>query len=79
MAISVPKFHRIRLTGSAGAEVGYIAMDDPLWFGHYYNGKNACHSSIDNVAERVAKNLHEYLKVFPNAIIGDGEPIRPAG
>jgi hypothetical protein len=58
----------------AGAEVGYIAMDEPLWFGHYYNGKNACHSSIDNVAERVAKNLHEYLKVFPNAIIGDGEP-----
>ncbi|MBV9982221.1 hypothetical protein [Bradyrhizobium sp.] len=57
-----------------GAEVGYIAMDEPLWFGHYYNGKNACRSSIDNVAERVAKNLHEYLKVFPNAIIGDGEP-----
>jgi hypothetical protein len=58
----------------AGAEVGYIVMDEPLWFGHYYNGKNACHSSIDNVAERVAENLHEYLKVFPNAIIGDGEP-----
>jgi hypothetical protein len=57
-----------------GAELSYIAMDEPLWFGHYYNGKNACHSSIDNVAERVAKNLHEYLKVFPNAIIGDGEP-----
>ena len=49
-------------------------MDEPLWFGHYYNGKNACHSSIDNVAERVAKNMHEYLKVFPNAIIADGEP-----
>jgi hypothetical protein len=57
-----------------GAELSYIAMDEPLYFGHYYNGKNACHSSIDNVAERVAKNLHEYLKVFPNAIIGDGEP-----
>jgi len=57
-----------------GAEVGYIAMDEPLWFGHYYNGKIACHSSIDNVAERVAKNMHEYLKVFPDAIIADGEP-----
>ncbi|MBV8701060.1 hypothetical protein [Bradyrhizobium sp.] len=57
-----------------GAEIGYIAMDEPLWFGHYYDGKNACHSSIDNVADRVAKNLHEYLKVFPNASIGDGEP-----
>ncbi len=58
----------------AGAEVSYIAMDEPLWFGHYYDGPHACHSSIDNVAERVAENLNEYLKVFPNAIIGDGEP-----
>ena len=58
----------------AGVEIGYIGMDEPLWFGHYYNGKNACHSSIDNVAERVAKNLHEYLKVFPNAAVGDIEP-----
>jgi hypothetical protein len=57
-----------------GAEPSYIAMDEPLWFGHYYNGKNACHSSIANVAERVAKNLDEYLKVFPNIIVGDGEP-----
>jgi hypothetical protein len=57
-----------------GAEPRYIAMDEPLWFGHYYNGKNACHSSIANVAERVAKNLDEYLKVFPNVTIGDGEP-----
>jgi|HubBroStandDraft_6_1064221.scaffolds.fasta_scaffold00070_54 hypothetical protein len=57
-----------------GAEPSYIAMDEPLWFGHYYNGKNACHSSIASVAERVAKNLREYLKVFPNVTIGDGEP-----
>ncbi|MFL9875111.1 hypothetical protein [Paraburkholderia megapolitana] len=58
----------------AGAEVGYIAMDEPLWFGHYYSGKNACDSSIDNVAERVAKDLNEYLKVFPDAIVGEAEP-----
>ncbi|MBV8919849.1 hypothetical protein [Bradyrhizobium sp.] len=58
----------------AGATLDYIAMDEPLWFGHYYNGKLACHSSIENVAERVAANLREYQKVFPHVIIGDGEP-----
>ena len=58
----------------AGAEVGYIAMDEPLWFGHYFDGPHACHSSIDDVADRVAENLNEYLKVFPNAVVGDGEP-----
>lgn len=44
----------------AGINLRYIAMDEPLWFGHYYNGKNACHSSIDDVAERVAANLAAY-------------------
>jgi hypothetical protein len=58
-----------------GAEPIYISMDEPLYFGHYFDGKNACHSSIDNVADRVAKNMKEYLKVFPNVIIGDGEPV----
>jgi hypothetical protein len=58
----------------AGATVQYIAMDEPLWFGHYYNEKNACHSSVAEVADRVAANLREYLKVFPDAIIADGEP-----
>jgi hypothetical protein len=58
----------------AGASVQYIAMDEPLWFGHYYNEKNACHSSVAEVVDRVAANLREYLKVFPDAIIGDGEP-----
>ena len=36
----------------AGASVSYISMDEPLWFGHYYSDKNACRSSIDNLAER---------------------------
>jgi hypothetical protein len=34
----------------AGGTLQYIAMDEPLWFGHYYNEKNACHSSIDKSA-----------------------------
>ena len=59
----------------AGAAPQFVFMDEPLWFGHYYSEKNACHSSIENVAERVAANLLEYLKLFPNVIIGDGEPL----
>jgi hypothetical protein len=58
----------------AGGTLQYIVMDEPLWFGHYYKGPKACHSSIENVAQRVAANLAEYQKVFPDVIIGDGEP-----
>jgi hypothetical protein len=59
----------------AGVNLRYIAMDEPLWFGHYYNEKNACRSSIDNVAERVAANLAAYVRLFPDVVIGDTVPI----
>ncbi len=58
----------------AGGALQFIAMDEPLWFGHYYNEKNACHSSIENVVDRVAANIREYQKVFPDVVIGDIEP-----
>jgi hypothetical protein len=55
----------------AGGELQYIAMDEPLFFGHYYNEKNACRSSIRNVVDRVAANLREYQKIFPDAVLHD--------
>jgi len=60
---------------AAGGELAYIAMDEPLFYGHYYDGPNACHSSIENVAERAAAIMREYKKVFPQVVIGDIEPI----
>lgn len=62
------KIHR------AGGDLRYIAMDEPLWNGHFYSGTNACHSSIANVAERVGSVLSEYRRTFPNVVIGDVEP-----
>ena len=59
---------------AAGGELSYVTMDGPLFSGHYYNGQNACHSSIHNVADRAAAVMREYQKVFPNVIIGDTEP-----
>jgi hypothetical protein len=58
----------------AGASVSYISMDEPLWLGHYYSDKNACRSSIDNLAERTAAIVKVYTAAFPNAIVGDTEP-----
>jgi hypothetical protein len=58
----------------AGGSLSFIAMDEPLWFGHYYNGKNACHSSIDDVAQRVSVIIKIYTAAFPQVIVGDTEP-----
>jgi hypothetical protein len=50
-------------------------MDEPLFYGHYYDGRNACHSSIVNVAERAVAIMAEYKKLFPHVVIGDIEPV----
>jgi hypothetical protein len=57
-----------------GGRISYVGMDEPLYFGHYYMGKNACQSSIDNVAERVAAILREYTAAFPDLTVLDTEP-----
>lgn len=59
---------------AAGGDLAYVTMDGPLYSGHYFNGPNACHSSIENVAERAAAIMREYQKVFPNVVIADTEP-----
>lgn len=60
---------------AAGGRIDHIMMDEPLFYGHYYDGVNACHSTIDNVARRAARLVSEYTKVFPDVIIGDTEPV----
>jgi hypothetical protein len=60
---------------AAGGTLTYVTMDEPLYFGHYYDGMNACHSSIENVAERAAAIIHEYCAVFPELQVGDTEPV----
>lgn len=60
-----------------GGELAYIGIDEALWFGRWYAGKNACHSSIDAIAADVAANFRAYQAVFPNVRLGDVEPFGP--
>src|SRR6202043_2139937 len=57
-----------------GGTINLIAMDEPLWFGHFFSGKNACRSSIADLASRVAVIVKIYTAAFPNVIVGDTEP-----
>lgn len=58
----------------AGGEVRYLAMDEPLWFGHEYSGQGACHTSIPDLAKDVVANIAIYRRFFPNVEVGDIEP-----
>jgi hypothetical protein len=57
-----------------GGVLSYVAMDEPLFFGHFYSGKNACGSTVNGVAARVAGVLAEYRAAFPHVVLGDIEP-----
>ncbi len=57
-----------------GGSLDYVAMDEPLWFGHRYDGPQACHASIADIARNVAANVAAIRRVFPDVRIGDGEP-----
>src|SRR5258708_7793778 len=62
-----------------GAELRYLVMDEPLWFGHQSNGKNTCQSTIDEIVKNVATHVAIVKKVFPNVEIDDVEPIASPG
>jgi hypothetical protein len=62
-----------------GGELSYMAMDEPLWFGHRYNGPRACRSSIADVAKDVARRVAAIRRIFPNVQVGDIEPFAVRG
>jgi hypothetical protein len=62
----------------AGGAIRFIAMDEPLWFGHYFKGRPGgqpgCHSSVGQILELIREPLAVYAEEFPNLVVGDTEP-----
>ena len=50
-------------------------MDEPVYYGHIWNGPNACHSSIPDIAKEIAENLRQVRTIFPQAQFGEAEPM----
>jgi len=69
-----------RAIQSAGGTLHLIALDEPYFFGHFYDGPNACHWSAEKIAAEVDEFIREVRKIFPDVIVGDTEPLAgPAG
>jgi hypothetical protein len=58
-----------------GGRIRYVAMDEPLFFGHYFNGRNACHWSVEAIARDSAATAKQFRDIFPDVEIGDIEPV----
>jgi hypothetical protein len=65
---------------NAGGKLHLIALDEPYYYGHFYDGPNACHWTAEKIASDVDLFIREVRKIFPDVIIGDTEPLAgPAG
>lgn len=67
-----------RRLASLGADPYVFAMDEPLYYGHVFDrraGTVGCHSSIDAIVADIAAKLRQIQTVYPNARLGDVEPI----
>ena len=62
-----------------GGRIDYVAMDEPVWFGHIFGhgsgGRVGCRYSISEVADRAAAKVAILRQYFPDIRIGDIEPI----
>jgi hypothetical protein len=67
---NVIQFKRLK---QLGIEIRYVVMDEPLTYGHYYDKKNACRFSIDEVAPRVAAAIAEIRQSYPDVRVVDEE------
>jgi len=64
-----------------GGQLDYVAMDEPLWYGHHFAGPNACRASMAALAQEIALRIAAMRRVFPALRFGDIEPVgapRPA-
>jgi hypothetical protein len=61
-----------------GGELRYVAMDEPLWYGHHFSGTNACHFTLSELAGQIAPNVAVLREIFPAVEIGDVEPVGAA-
>ena len=59
----------------AGGVLQVIAMDEPYFFAHLYDGPNACHWPVGKVADGVATFVRAMRAEWPDLIVGDTEPM----
>lgn len=63
---------------AAGGSIKFLAMDEPLFYGHYFAGypgkQPGCHSGIGEIVDLLLPTIRAYQEQFPDLVVGDIEP-----
>jgi hypothetical protein len=57
-----------------GGDLRFMGMDEPLFYGHFFKGPNACRSPIPVVAHDAARAARDVRSIFPHVLVGEAEP-----
>ena len=60
---------------SMGAQVLFVKVDEPYFFGNVVNDPRSCHFSVPQIAAEVGQYAQLVHAVYPNAAVGDVEPV----
>ncbi len=63
-----------RRIASAGGRLAVLALDEPYYFGHVYDGPQACHLDVGDIAAQVDDFVTAMRSYFPEMLVGDIEP-----
>ena len=66
---------RVRRIRDNGGDLRYVQMDEPIYYGSIYNGPTGCRRSVHDTIVDVANNCKALWSEFPDAEVGDIEPI----
>ena len=58
-----------------GAQVTFIKVDEPYYFGNVWSDPRSCHFSVEEIATQIGQYVQLVHTVYPNAVVGDVEPI----
>ncbi|MBV8919850.1 hypothetical protein [Bradyrhizobium sp.] len=62
-----------------GADVKYVTMDEPFYYGHRDSSPTACHESAQMLAQALIQSRAIVRKYFPGAKIGSDDVIDASG
>lgn len=64
---------------SLGGTIDYVAMDEPVWFGHIFGigsgGRVGCRYPLPVLADQIVAKIALLRQYFPNIEVGDIEPV----
>ena len=65
----------IKKVKAANGYVDYLALDEPIFFAHFKEGKNHPQIDIPTIPSMIAYNVKPFYDAFPGIEVGDIEPI----